>query len=383
MNRRSLSSLTVNFSSGPCAKRKDWQMPSNRLFGRSHRSVDGLARIQEVIALMRKILIVPDDYLIGIVSGSDTGAMETLMWNLLGARGVDVLASCTFGRAWAHDVTEELKISDSRVFYSDFPNLCDTSEVDFSRDVVFCQTSTTSGASFRNADWIRTNREGLTLCDATSAVFTCDIDWSKLDATAFSWQKGLGGEAGLGTIVLSPRAVSRLESYRPTWPIPRIFRIVSDKKINFKIFDGYLINTPSMMCFEDFYDALQWADTIGGLPKLIERVERNYDFVRKWVANQDLFRFLVRESQRAHHICCLDINDRRYQELSVGKKWDFLRRIVTTCEQEGSGYDFLGHIATEPHLRFWMGPTIDVDDVEHVLAHVEQACKKVLSDTTY
>ena len=375
--------LNVNFASGPCAKRKGWIPPAQKLLGRSHRSQDGLEKIRQTIQLMKKILQIPDDYLVGIVSGSNTGAMETLLWNLLGERGVDTFSSCNFGKAWTHDVVDELCIKDVRVFTNSFPNLCDTRDVDFNRDLVFCWTSTTSGASFHNADWIKSDRDGLTICDATSAVFCCDIDWTKLDATAFSWQKGIGGEAGLGTIVLSPRAIARLESYQPSWAIPRIFKVASNKKVNFDIFKGCTINTPSMLCIEDFYEALIWTESIGGLQALLKKVEDNYHCVQEWISNQNLFSFLVRESDRAHHIACFDVTDVRYKTLSVSEKWSFLKKVVAICDKDGTGHDFLGHIATEPHLRMWIGPTIDVEDIVHFLPCMEQACKKVLDDTKY
>lgn len=376
-----MDSKNTNFSSGPCAKHPNWTYPSEKLLGRSHRSRDGLEKIKQTIDLMRKILQIPSDYFIGILSGSNTGAMEALLWTLLGERGVDTFASCNFGKVWTNDIQNELCLKDVRVFTNNFPNLCDTKEVDSDRDLVFCWTSTTSGASFYKADWIKDNRTGLTICDATSAAFACYLPWSKLDATAFSWQKAIGGEAGLGTIVLSPRAIKRLESYKPSWPVPRIFRIASNKKVNFDLFKGYLINTPSMLCIEDFYEAMVWAENLGGLNALIQRIEENYAFVKQWISQQTLFKFLVKESDRAHHIACFDISDQRYQNLSTSDKWDFLKRIVAICEKENTGHDFLGHISTEPHLRVWTGPTIEVDDIKAFLPHMETACKRVLSDT--
>ena len=376
-----MSQKNTNFSSGPCAKRSNWTYPSQKLLGRSHRSHDGIEKIQQTINLMRKILKIPNDYFIGILSGSNTGAMETLLWSLLGEKGIDTFASCNFGKVWTNDIKNELRLSDVRVFTNDFPNLCNTKKVDPNRDLVFCWTSTTSGSSFHNANWIQDDRKGLTICDATSAAFACDLPWSKLDATAFSWQKALGGEAGLGTIILSPRSITRLENYEPSWPIPRIFRIAKNKKINFDLFKGYLINTPSMLCIEDFYEALLWAENLGGLNALIQRVEKNYSFVKQWISKQNLFKFLVKENDRAHHIACFDIADSRYQNLSTSEKWDFLKKIVAICEEENTGHDFLGHIATEPHLRIWMGPTIEVDDIKVFLPHMETTCKRVLCDT--
>lgn len=386
MQQEKPSSCTknTNFASGPCAKRKGWTYPSAKLLGRSHRSIDGLAKINQTTDLMRQVLNVPEDYLIGIVSGSNSAAMETLLWNLLGPRGVDIFAGCVFGKSWNHDVQNELYIKEVYVVKSKFPNLCDPSEINPSHDLVFCWTSTTSGASYYDADWISADRSGLTICDATSAVFACDLDWKKLDATSFSWQKSLGGEAGLGTIVLSPRATERLQTYSPPWPIPRIFRIAPDRKVNLDLFNkGCLINTPSMMCIEDFCDSLLWARSIGGMPALKQRIEENYEYLKRWLAQQNqpkLFDFLVKESDRAHHIGCLDVLDERYQAFSTADKWQFLRKVESECEKEGSGHDFVGHAATEPHIRIWMGPTIDPEDLEAFLPRMDAISRKVLAD---
>ncbi|GHT92722.1 phosphoserine aminotransferase [Alphaproteobacteria bacterium] len=362
---------SLRLASGPCAKHPNWVSPTGELAGRSHRSVDGLSMIQEVLDLHRKILSIPDDYYIGIVSASSTGAMETLMWSLLGANGIDILSHCVFSKHWENDIVNELKLKDVRVFRAEFPEMADTSNVDFDRDVVFCWTSTTSGVSFKNADWIKSDRKGLTICDAASAMFMFDLDWSKLDATAFSWQKGLGGEAGFGVIVLSPRAIARLESYKPSWPMPRIFRIANDKKVNFDVFKGCTINTPSMICIEDFRNALLWAEKIGGIQALIQRIEANYAVVSQWVSQSSIFKFLVDEKYRAHHIACFDIVSEEYQKLSDADKWEFLKKIIRFCEHEKSGFDFIGHILTKPHLRVWCGPTIEADVLRNFLPKIE------------
>ena len=367
-----------NFSCGPCAKHAGWSMPKGKLVGRSHRSADSMRLIQSVIDLQKKILKLPNDYLLGIVSASSTGAMESLLWSLLGNNGVDVIAHCVFSNHWLRDVVDELKISDVRVFKEDFPKMADVSRVNFDRDVVFCMSSTTSGVAFKNTDWIPQERKGLTICDAASAAFVLDLDWSKLDAVAFSWQKGLGGEAGFGTIVLSPKAVERLETYKPERGIPRIFRIADNKKINKALFEGATINTPSMMCIEDFYEALLWADENGGMPFLTKKTEENYSVIKNWVANQTDFKFLVDEKYRAHHIACFDITSEKYQALSENEKWAFLKKMVAICEQEKAGFDFLGHIWTKPHLRIWCGPTIDAKDLQKFLPWLEYAYHKVM-----
>jgi phosphoserine aminotransferase len=372
--------IGVKFSSGPCAKHRGWTPPSGKLSGRSHRSAYGLKFIQSIIKLQKKILEIPADYHLGIVNASSTGAMETLLWSLLGNRGVDVITHCIFSNHWLKDIVDELKITDTRAINEAFPKMSDVSQVDFNRDVVFCLSSTTSGISFPDVDWIPYDRKGLTICDAASAVFTMDFDWTKLDAVAFSWQKGLGGEAGIGSIVLSPRAISRLESHEPDRPIPRIFRIARTKKVNFDLFEGYTINTPSMICLEDFHDNLIWADNQGGLKALIQKVEQNYNVVEKWIAGQKIFRFLVDEKYRAHHIICLDIADDAYQSMSEENKWNYLKKIVAICEKESAGFDFLGHIYTKPHLRIWAGPTIDSQDLKKLLPWIEFAHDKVAAE---
>jgi phosphoserine aminotransferase len=368
----------IKFSSGPCAKHKGWQPPIGDLAGRSHRSKEGMRKIQEIINLQRKILKIPDNYYIGIVSSSSSGAVETLLWSLLGARGVDVISQCVFSNLWEHDIINELKLDDVRVFKADFPKMASIDAIDFNRDVVFCWTSTTAGITFKNADWITSDRKGLTICDAASAAFVFDFEWNKLDATAFSWQKGLGGEGGFGTIVMSPRAIDRLKTYTPSWPIPRIFRLALNKQVNFDIFDGKTINTPSMLCLEDFYNVLSWAEKIGGIQTLIQRVNSNYSVVKHWVSHQNIFKFLVNEEHRAHHIACLDITDDRYERFSKKEKWIFLEKILEICKQEGVGVDFLGHAQTQPHIRIWIGPTIESEDIEKFLPWLEYAYNKTI-----
>jgi phosphoserine aminotransferase len=329
--------------------------------------------------MQKKILNIPEDYYVGIVSASATGAVETLTWSLLGERGVDVLACCLFSNYWAHDIVDELKISDVNVIKEDFPKAKVSERINFDRDFVFCMTSTTSGASFHDTNWIPNDRKGLVICDATSAIFSIDFDWRKLDAVAFSWQKGIGAEAGLGTIVLSPRAIARLESYTPDRPIPKIFRIAHDKKINFDFFNGYTLNTPSMICLEEFYHNLLWADQLGGIKALSQKVERNYEIVKNWLAQQNTFCFLVDEKYRARHIACLDITSEMYQTKSTEDKWIFLKKIVNLCEKENVGFDFLGHILTVPHLRIWMGPTIESQDLKKFLPWLQFAYDEVVA----
>lgn len=365
--------IGTHFSSGPCAKYPGWTPPIGEYAGRSHRSLHAWNFIRETLALQNKVLQIPENYKAAIVAGSTTAAMETLIWNLLGERPIDIINHCVFSEHWRHDIEDELKISKTRVFSAEFPGMAEVSNVDFCNDVVFCISSTTSGVAFRDLNWIEKNREGLTIADASSAVFCINLDWTKLDATAFSWQKGLGGEAGLGIIVLSPRAISRLQQYRPNRAIPRIFRLVNDGKINEPAFDGATINTPSMLCIEDYHNALAWARNNGGLSWLINRVENNYDVVKRWISSQDNFSFLVKEDYRAHHIACFDIQDEKYQRLSEKEKWAFLKEIVAFCEHHNAGYDFLGHIMTHPHLRVWSGPTIESSDLQEFLPWLTRA----------
>jgi len=367
------------FGSGPCAKRRDWIFPSCSLAGRSHRSKEGMNLIRKVLHLQRKILGIPDDYLMGICPASCTGGMELLMWNLLGAKPVDILAHCVFSNHWAHDVVEELKIPNITLIKENFPRMADVSKVNFSHDLVFCLSSTTSGVSFRDTNWISADREGLTICDASSGAFIVDVDWKKLDAVAFSWQKALGGEGGFGVVVLSPRAVERLKTFRPNRAIPRIFRIINNGEVNMLFFDGATINTPSMLCFQDVYETLTWVDQAGGLPFLHRKVEKNYQTVCDWLKSQSIFKFLVEEKFRAHHIACLDINSEKYQRLSKDAQWKFLHQILDLAAEKKCGYDFLGHALTEPHIRIWCGPTIESEDLQKFLPKLLEIYKEVAS----
>src|SRR6185369_3889086 len=301
-----------HFSSGPCAKRPGWSLSvlTDAVLGRSHRSKIGKAKLKRAIDLTREVLEVPADYRIGIVPASDTGAVEMALWSLLGARPVTMLAWESFGEGWVSDVQKELKLKDVTVLKAPYGKLPDLSKVDWSTDVVFTWNGTTSGVRVPNGDWIAADREGLAICDATSAAFAQRLDWAKLDVATFSWQKALGGEAAHGMLILSPRAVARLESYKPPWPLPKIFRMTKGGKLNEAIFEGETINTPSMLCVEDYLDTLQWAKSVGGLKALIARADANTKVIADWVARTPWVDFLAREpSIRSNTSVCLKVVD--------------------------------------------------------------------------
>ncbi|WLP56462.1 phosphoserine transaminase [Agrobacterium fabrum] len=375
----------THFSSGPCSKRPGWSLDalSDAPFGRSHRAKVGKAKLKQAIDLTREILNVPADYRIGIVPASDTGAVEMALWSLLGERGVDMLAWESFGAGWVTDVVKQLKLKDVRKFEADYGLLPNFAEVDFDRDVVFTWNGTTSGVRVANADFIPADRKGLTICDATSAAFAQDMDFTKLDVVTFSWQKVLGGEGGHGVIILSPRAVERLLSYSPAWPLPKIFRMVSGGKLIEGIFTGETINTPSMLCVEDYIDALLWAKNLGGLKALIGRADANakviYDFIEKnnWIAN-----LAVKPETRSNTSVCLKIVDPDVQALDAAAQADFAKGIVALLEKENVALDIGAYRDAPSGLRIWAGATIETADMEAVmpwLAWAYQTQKAALS----
>jgi len=375
----------THFSSGPCSKRPGWSLDalSDAPLGRSHRAKVGKAKLKQAIDLTREILNVPADYRIGIVPASDTGAVEMALWSLLGERGVDMLAWESFGAGWVTDVVKQLKLKDVRKFEADYGLLPNFAEVDFDRDVVFTWNGTTSGVRVANADFIPADRKGLTICDATSAAFAQDMDFTKLDVVTFSWQKVLGGEGGHGVIILSPRAVERLLSYSPAWPLPKIFRMVSGGKLIEGIFTGETINTPSMLCVEDYIDALLWAKNLGGLKALIGRADANakviYDFIEKnnWIAN-----LAVKPETRSNTSVCLKIVDPEVQALDAAAQADFAKGIVALLEKENVALDIGAYRDAPSGLRIWAGATIETADMEAVmpwLAWAYQTQKAALS----
>jgi phosphoserine aminotransferase len=374
-----------NFSSGPCAKRPGWtpQALKDAVLGRSHRGKPGKARLVEAIEKTRAVLGVPADYRIGIVAGSDTGAVEMALWSLLGPAPVDVLAWESFGNDWVTDVTKQLKLKDARVLQAGYGKLPDLRQVDWSHDVVFTWNGTTSGVRVPNGDWIPADRKGLAICDATSAAFAMDLPWAKLDVVTFSWQKVLGGEAAHGMLILSPRAVARLESYNPSWPLPKTFRMTKDGKLVEGIFKGDTINTPSLLCVEDYRDALLWAESIGGLKGLIARSESNLGAIAEWVARTDWVDFLAEDkATRSCTSVCLKIADPWFGSLAAEQQAAVAKSLADRIEKEGVAYDIAGYRDAPPGIRIWCGATVEKSDVEALLPWLDWAFAQVKAEAT-
>jgi phosphoserine aminotransferase len=368
------------FSSGPCAKRPGWtpEALNAALLGRSHRSKPGKAKLKDAIDRTKALLGIPADYRVGIVPASDTGAVEMALWSLLGPRPVDCFAWESFGEDWVTDTLKQLKIKDSRVIKADYGEIPDLEQADPKHDVVFLWNGTTSGVRVPDADWIAADREGLTICDATSAAFAMDLPWDKLDVTTFSWQKVLGGEAAHGMLVLSPRAVARLESYTPPWPMPKIFRMTKGGKIVDGIFEGETINTPSMLALEDYLDALTWAEGLGGLKALITRSQQNLGVLDRWVRAAGWADFLAREQgTRSNTSVCLKIVDPWFKGLGDGAQADAAKKIASLLEKEGVAYDIGGYRSAPPGLRIWCGATVDKADLEALTPWLDWAWAKV------
>jgi phosphoserine aminotransferase len=362
-----------NFSSGPCSKRPLWSIDvlKSTPVGRSHRSVLGKERIVKAINDTRKLLNIPEDYLVGIMPASDTGAFECAMWSLLGPKPVTVLVWESFSEGWATDVNKQLKLNPT-IIKADYGKIPDLSKVDWKNDVVFVSNGTTSGAKIPNWDWIPADREGLSLCDATSYAFANEIDWSKIDVLTFSWQKCLGGEAAHGMLILAPRAVARLESYTPPWPMPKIFRLKKGDKINKAIFDGDVINTPSMICVEDYLDALDWAGKIG-LPGLIKKSEANLKVVADWVAKTDWIAFLAGDSKvRSNTSVCLSVTHPKVTAMDADAKSKFLKSIASDLSKKNIAHDINSYKDAPAGYRFWCGPTIEEADLKVALAELEK-----------
>lgn len=369
-----------HFSSGPCAKRPGWSAEalSAAVLGRSHRSTVGKSRLAEAISQSRELLDLPDDYLLAIVPASDTGALEMALWTLLGPRGVDVLVWDSFSGGWAADITGQLRLEDTRVMKADYGQLPDLAATDPARDIVFVWNGTTSGVCVPNADWISPNRSGLTICDATSAVFAVPLPWEKLDAVTYSWQKSLGGEAAHGVIILSPRAVARLESHVPAWPVPKIFRLTKNEKLMQGIFHGSTINTPSMLCVEDYLDSLAWTRDLGGLSGLEQRTRANAQMIADWVAGTEWVEFLAESPDfRSPTSICLKITADWFTALPKDEQWATVKRMASLLETEQVAYDIAAYRDAPPGLRIWAGPTVETDDIAALLPWLDWAALQV------
>ncbi|MEQ8510568.1 MAG: phosphoserine transaminase [Rhodospirillaceae bacterium] len=372
-----------NFSSGPCAKRPGWspEVLADALVGRSHRAKPAKARIQAVSDLSREILGIPDDYYIGIVPASDTGAMEMSMWSMLGERGVDMLAWESFGDGWVTDVVKQLKLKDTRTLKADYGQLPDLSVVDFDRDVIFTWNGTTSGVRVPDGNWIPDDRKGLTFCDATSAVFAMDLPWQKLDVTTYSWQKVLGGEAQHGMLVLSPRAVERLESYSPPWPMPKLFRMAKGGEFDASIFSGATINTVSMLCVEDALDALKWVQSVGGQIGVQKRSEDNLAALSAWVEKTSWVEFLASNpAERSCTSICLIITADWFKVLPVDGQEAAAKKVVSLLDGEGAAFDIGAYRDAPPGLRIWGGATVETKDIEALCPWLEWAYEQVMTE---
>ena len=365
-----------SFSSGPCAKRPGWNLAAleNACLGRSHRSTEGKARLAEVIERSKNLLGLPADYLVGIIGGSDTAAVEMALWNLLGARGVDVFAWESFSRGWADEIINQLGIEDTRVFEADYGSLPDLSQADPSRDVVFTWNGTTSGVRVPDGNWIAEDRDGLSICDATSAVFAMELPWDRLDVTTYSWQKVLGGEAQHGIIILSPRAIERLESYQPERPLPKLFRLKKNGKLISGIFEGSTINTPSLLCVEDALDGLRWVDSIGGAGGLAARSEKKLETVSAWVDRSEWVDFLAADpATRSCTSICLKIVDPWFASQGVEEQTSIEKRLVAMLAEEGAAWDIGSYAAAPPGLRIWGGGTVETSDLEALFPWLDWA----------
>lgn len=369
-----------HFASGPCSKRPAWSLEclKDAAVGRSHRSSLGREKLALAITETRRILGIPENYLVGVMPASDTGAFEAAMWSLLGAKPVTVLVWESFSEGWATDIAKQLKLN-PKILRADYGQIPDLNTVDWDHDVVFVANGTTSGVKIPHWDWIPADRKGLSLCDATSAAFAMPIDWSKTDVVTFSWQKCLGGEAGHGMLVLAPRAVTRIESYDPPWPLPKIFRMKKGGKINRAIFEGDTINTPSLLCVEDYLDALKWADALG-LDGLIQKSIANLRTIEEWVAGNDWIDFLARSPEiRSNTSVCLSVVSDKVRALPDGEQARFLKGITTEMGRKKVAYDMSSYKDAPPGFRFWCGPTIDTADLRAALKELEKMYKEKIA----
>ena len=381
MIRPLVKPIRPEFSSGPCAKRPQWSLKllKNSTLGRSHRHKLAKSKLVDLIELTKSILNIPKDYLVGIVPGSDTGAIEMAMWNFLGLKPITMLVWDSFSSDWAKDIETELKLENVNVSRVDYGKLPDLTNINFEGDIVFNWNGTTAGVCVPNANWINASRSGLTICDATSAAFAMNIDWSKIDVGTFSWQKCLGGEAGHGMLVLSPNAVERINSYNPTWPIPKLFQLKKNGKLNLDIFSGATINTPSMLCVEDFLDAIAWANNIGGLSELISRSKNNLNTIKTWVSNSSWAEFLCEDvSNLSNTSICLKLVDPRIINFPTETKNKIEKNIIKLLENHTVAFDIGSYRSAPPGLRIWGGPTVENDDIKFLLPWLDWAYFKTL-----
>ena len=372
--------LNPNFSSGPCAKRPGWELSAlkNTPIGRSHRSKECKDKLNEAIVKSKQVLKLPDSYALAVMTGSNTGALEAAMWSLLGYKGVDVLAWENFGKDWVIDVLEQLKIENVNSYVSDYGKLPDLGKVNFKNDVIFTWNGTTAGVRVPDAKWIPDDREGLTICDATSGIFAMDIDFNKLDVITWSWQKVLGGEAAHGMLALSPRALKRLETYTPKWPIPKLFKLANKKKVIKGVFEGATINTPSMICVEDVLDSLNWAESVGGTDELIKISNENLKIVENWVNNSDWIKFMCEDKNiRSSTSITLLIKDEWFNKFSEEEQRNVIKKIVSILDKEGVAKDIIGYPKAPPSLRLWGGATVQNNDMKALLPWLDWAYNSV------
>ena len=381
MTRPLVKPIRPEFSSGPCAKRPDWSLQAltKATVARSHRHKAAKQKLEKIIELTKSILEIPDNYFVGIVPGSDTGAIEMAMWNLLGPRPINMLVWDSFGLDWANDIQSQLKLKDVVISKVDYGLLPDFSKENLQGDIVFNWNGTTAGVCIPNADWINPNRDGITICDATSAAFAMKLDWSKLDVTTFSWQKCLGGEAGHGMLIVSPKAVKRINEYNPDWPIPKLFQLKKNNMFNQEIFSGSTINTPSMICVEDFLDTLNWAKNIGGLSKLTFRSENNLNIIKDWVISSNWIDFLSENSNTISSTSiCLKLIDPLIINESLELKNNIEKNIIKLLEEEKVAFDIGSYRSAPPGLRIWGGPTVESKDIQLLLPWLDWAYAETL-----
>ena len=380
MEKPTIKPGNTNFSSGPCAKRPGWSIESlkNSPVGRSHRSKECKEKLNEAIVKSKQLLKLPDNYLLGIMPGSNTGSLEAALWSLLGLNDVDILAWENFGKDWVADVIDQLKIKKVNSHLADYGKLPDLNKVNFDNDVIFTWNGTTSGVRVPNADWIPGDRKGLTICDATSGIFAMEMDYNKLDVITWSWQKVLGGEASHGMLALSPRAVQRLENHIPSWPIPKLFRIANKKKLIKGIFEGSTINTPSMICVEDVLDALNWVESIGGSKELVKISNENLNIIESWVNKSSWIKFMCEDkNSRSSTSITLSIKDDWFNKFKEEEQRDTIKKIVSILKKEGVANDINGYAKAPPGLRIWGGATVQNDDMRKLLPWIDWAYHSV------